>query len=206
VYLAKIFKGRSCIEGEGIFAGEHIPKGTIIFYYSSNDVYLSKKEFQFLSDSEKIQINKFGVEEENGNWVVTDGDANHSCDANILSMFVDGLYCDIAVRDIRVGEEITIDYGLFYSSFPWQMKCRCNSNNCRGVFGSAISIDFQTQQLWHLRISEAAGRIAHVMQPLFTREDESARALTLALRLKQNPKIFPYTKFSLISTDPKMNI
>jgi len=206
VYLIKIHKSRSSIEGKGIFAGEPIPKGTIVFYYSSNDNYVLKKEYQSLSDLEKEQINRLGVEAENGNWIVTDGDANHSCDANILSMFVDGLYCDIAVKDIKIEEEITIDYGLFFSSFPWQMKCRCHSNNCRGVFGSAISVDSQTQQLWHLRISEAAGRIAHVTQPLFSRKDESARALTLALRSKQNPIIFPYAKFSLISSDSKMKI
>ena len=97
MYLPKISKNISCIEGDGIFAGEAIPKGTIVFYYSNNDVYVSKKEFQYLSNFEKQQIYKFGVEDEYGNWIVTEGDANHSCDANILSIFVDGLYCDIAV-------------------------------------------------------------------------------------------------------------
>jgi hypothetical protein len=198
VYLPKIYKNSSCIDGEGIFAGEPIPKGTIAFYYSSNDVYIAKKEFQFLSNFEKSQIYKFGVEDEYGNWIVTEGDANHSCDANILSIFVDGLYCDITVKDIQIGEEITIDYGLFYSSFPWKMTCRCHSPNCRGIVGSGFSIDPQTQELWHSRISEAAGQIHHVRQALFSREDEHARALTFALRSRNSPKIFPYIKFSLI--------
>ena len=135
MYLPKISKNISCIDGDGIFAGEPIPKGTIVFYYSNNDVYVSKKEFQYLSNFEKQQIYKFGVEDEYGNWIVTEGDANHSCDANILSIFVDGLYCDIAVKDIQIDEEITIDYGLFYSSFPWKMTCRCHSSNCRGIVG-----------------------------------------------------------------------
>ncbi len=199
MYLPKIYKNNSYIDGEGIFAGELIPKGTLVFYYSSNDVYVSKKEFQCLSNSKKQQIYKFGVEDEYGRWIVTDGDANHSCDANILSMFVDGLYCDIAVKDIQIGEEITIDYGLFYSSFPWKMTCRCNSCNCRGIVGSGIAIDSQTQELWHSRISEAAERILLVRQALFSREDEAARALTFAIRSRSCPKIFPYIKFSLIS-------
>jgi hypothetical protein len=198
VYLPKIYKDNSFIDGEGIFAGESIPKGTIVFYYSSNDVYVSKKEFQCSSNFEKQQIYKFGVEDEYGNWIVTDGDANHSCDANILSLFVDGLYCDVAVKDIQIGEEITIDYGLFYSSFPWMMTCRCHSCNCRGIVGSGIAIDSQTQELWHSRISEAAGQIHHIRQVLFSNEDESARALTFALRSKHNLNIFPYIKFSLI--------
>ncbi|MDD4161886.1 MAG: SET domain-containing protein [Methanothrix sp.] len=199
MYLPKIYKNNSYIDGEGIFAGELIPKGTLVFYYSSNDVYVSKKEFQCLSNSKKQQIYKFGVEDEYGRWIITDGDANHSCDANILSMFVDGLYCDIAVKDIQIGEEITIDYGLFYSSFPWKMTCRCNSCNCRGIVGSGIAIDSQTQELWHSRISEAAERILLVRQALFSREDEAARALTFAIRSRSCPKVFPYIKFSLIS-------
>jgi hypothetical protein len=203
LYLHKIYKENSLIDGEGIFAGESIPKGTIVFYYSSNDVYVSKKEFQRSSNFEKQQICKFGVEDEFGKWIVTDGDANHSCDSNILSMFVDGLYCDVAVKDIRIGEEITIDYGLFYSSFPWKMICRCNSYNCRGIIGSGIAVDSQTQELWHSRISEAAVRILQVRQALFSREDESAKELTFALISKNSPSIFPYIKFSLISTYPE---
>jgi hypothetical protein len=201
--LHKIYKENSLIDGEGIFAGESIPKGTIVFYYSSNDVYVSQKEFQCSSNFEKQQICKFGVEDEFGKWIVTDGDANHSCDANILSMFIDGLYCDVAVKDIQTGEEITIDYGLFYSSFPWKMTCRCNSYNCRGIIGSGIAVDSQTQELWHSRISGAAVRIHQVRQALFSREDESAKALSLALISKNNPSIFPYIKFSLISTYPE---
>lgn len=202
MYLTKIYNKNSSIDGEGIFAGETILKGTIVFYYSSNDVYVSKKDFKSLSDFEKQRIYQLGVEGEDGDWIVTDGDANHSCDANILSLFVDGLYCDIAVKDIQMGEEITIDYGLFYSSFPWEMTCRCHSYNCRGIFGSAIAVDSKTMELWHLRISEAAARIHRVRQPLFTRDDESAKALTFALKSRHNPMIFPYTKFSLISAYP----
>ncbi len=199
MYLVKIYKNRSCINGEGIFAGEPISKGTIVFYYSSNDTYLSKNEFQSLSHEEKHKLYEYGVEDEAGNWIVTDGDANHSCNANILSIFIDGLYCDIAVKDIQINEEITIDYGLFYSSFPWRIECNCNSSFCRGVVGSGLQVDAQTKDLWHSRIAEAVSRIFDVNQPLFHRKDAKASVLTSAIRSKQNPKIFPYIKFSLIS-------
>jgi len=63
---------------------------------------------------------------------VTDGDANHSCDANILSLFVDGIYCDIAARDIQAGEEVTIDYGLFYSSFQWNYDVQMQLSTLQG--------------------------------------------------------------------------
>jgi hypothetical protein len=140
------------------------------------------------------------VEDEAGNWLVTDGDANHSCDANILSMFIDGQYCDIAAKDIHADDEITIDYGLFYSSFPWSMTCKCHTSLCRKTVGSGISVDTKTQELWRSRISEAAGRIFDVKQKLFLIEDKRAKALTTSIKSKLNPIIFPYIKFSLIST------
>lgn len=201
MYLPKIYKYHSSIDGIGLFAGEPIPKGTIVFYYSSDDIYYSKKDFPDLPISEKEKLYKFGVEDEFGNWIAADGDANHSCDANILSMFVDGRYCDIAVKDIGKGEEITIDYGLFYSSFPWKIACRCGSANCRKIVGSGIAVDWQTEKLWCSRISDAAAQILHVNQPLFGRDDEPARAMTAALRSRPIPMIFGYLKFSLISPD-----
>lgn len=201
MYLPKVYKNQSGIEGFGLFAGEPIPKGTIVFYYSSDDIYYSKKDFPGLSDSEKEKLYRFGVEDEFGNWIAADGDANHSCDANILSMFVDGRYCDIAVKDIRKDEEITIDYGLFYSSFSWSIPCKCGSPNCRKIVGSGINVSLRTQKLWSSRISEAAAQILHVDQPLFKRDDEPAREMTAALMSRPAPKIFSYLKFSLLSSD-----
>jgi hypothetical protein len=200
MYTIEFYKNESLIDGKGIFAGEFIPKGTIVYYCGSNDTYLSKNEFQFLSEEKRAQLFKYGVEDEAGNWLVTDGDANHSCDANILSLFIDSQYCDIAVKDIHADDEITIDYGLFYSSFPWTMACKCRSSLCRKTVGSGISVNTETQELWHSRISEATGRIFDVKQKLFFIEDKRAKALTSSIKSKLNPMIFPYTKFSLIST------
>jgi len=53
MYLVKIYKDSSKIDGMGIFAGEFVPKGTIIYYHSSEDNHLLKTEFLSLSDEEK---------------------------------------------------------------------------------------------------------------------------------------------------------
>ena len=56
---------------------------------------------------------------------------NHSCNANtkILNS------CDVAIRDIKNGEEITSDYS---EDLPpdFKMKCNCGSKNCRGIIVS----------------------------------------------------------------------
>jgi uncharacterized protein len=199
MYTIRIYKNKSYIDGNGIFSADFIPKGFIVFYLSSKDKYFSKKEVQSLSAEKRDQLFKYGVEDEAGNWTMLDEDANHSCDANILSLFIDGIYCDIAVKDIYAGDEITIDYGLFYSSFSWSMECKCHSAICRKIVGSGLSVDSNTQLLWQSRISDAVSRIHHLEQNLFSVQEVSARALTLTIKSKINAKVFPYIKFSLIS-------
>ena len=51
---------------------------------------------------------------------------NHSCDSNTKAK--DG--CDVAVRDIKKGEEITADYVL--EKVPVGFECRCGSEKCKG--------------------------------------------------------------------------
>jgi D-alanine-D-alanine ligase len=53
---------------------------------------------------------------------------NHSCDPN--TEFV-GLNL-VARRDIRCGEELTVDYGTFYDRHMTPFDCACGSSNCRG--------------------------------------------------------------------------
>ncbi len=198
MYTVKFYKNKSRIDGYGLFAGEFIPTGTIAYYYSNSDTFLSKNDYQLLPKDKKEKICKYGVEDEAGNWLVTDGDANHSCDANILSLFIDSLYCDIAVKDIHIDDEITIDYGLFYSSRPWRMACNCASPLCRKTIVAGLPVDIQAQKLWFSRISEASSHIFDVDQRLFSHEDERAKALTRSIKSRKHPKVFPYVKFSLI--------
>lgn len=65
---------------------------------------------------------------------------NHSCDANldIYAVWIDCLDTNIptlamfASRDISVGEEITFNYMTSVNNNSRRIKCKCQSNNCRG--------------------------------------------------------------------------
>jgi uncharacterized protein len=206
MYLIIFYTRQSAIEGRGLFAAKFIPKGTIVYFYSCTDQFYSKEKLESLSEEEKQRLFRYGVEDEFGNWNMTETgpdivEANHSCDANILSLFVDGLYCDIAIRDIYEDEEITIDYGMFYSSYPWQIECKCDSPICRKIIGSGIPIASDIKNLWHSRLTEAAKYIFNVKQPLFSIDNGRAKILAQAIMGKQHPRIFSYTKFSMISDD-----
>jgi D-alanine-D-alanine ligase len=54
---------------------------------------------------------------------------NHSCDPN--TVFV-GLNL-VARRDIRAGEELTVDYATFYDQHMTPFDCACGSPRCRGL-------------------------------------------------------------------------
>lgn len=203
MYLVKTSIHESRIEGDGIFAAQSIPRGTIIYFLKIGDVVIRPNEIPLLPQEEMDKIVKYGMQDESGNWLLGEGEEklNHSCDANSLSLFVDDIYCDIAVRDISEGEEITADYSLFYSTFPYKIECKCNASNCRKHVTGGLQVGLQTQRMWCMRISEAASRILDVNQNLFSLDDEEAKRLTLAIKSKCRPRIFPYLKFSLISEE-----
>ena len=54
---------------------------------------------------------------------------NHSCDPNA---WLDGLNLT-ARRNIRAGEQITMDYATFCNDSLEQFNCNCGSPDCRGV-------------------------------------------------------------------------
>ncbi|MFN2460469.1 MAG: SET domain-containing protein [Candidatus Velthaea sp.] len=55
---------------------------------------------------------------------------NHSCRPNCFMQTVRGHLLVLALRDIRAGEELTIDYESTWHSD--RKRCTCNAPDCRG--------------------------------------------------------------------------
>jgi uncharacterized protein len=53
---------------------------------------------------------------------------NHSCEPNVG---VAGNVLIVAMRDIRAGEELTLDYATFIVDADFEMDCCCASRQCR---------------------------------------------------------------------------
>jgi D-alanine-D-alanine ligase len=53
---------------------------------------------------------------------------NHACDPNTAFLGLNLVAC----RDIRSGEELTVDYATFYDSRMTPFDCTCGSQRCRG--------------------------------------------------------------------------
>jgi len=55
---------------------------------------------------------------------------NHSCEPNVG---MGGNVVLVSMRDIAVGEEVTIDYALFLGDPGFAMACRCGAAGCRAM-------------------------------------------------------------------------
>ncbi|MFA6461928.1 MAG: SET domain-containing protein [Candidatus Woesearchaeota archaeon] len=115
----------SKIQGKGVFARRDIKKGEVVLKWDISH-QLKKSEVDKLTAKEKKYItymNRRYVQMQSPEKYV-----NHSCDFNTLPK----KYCDVAIRNIKKGEEITSNYyktSLFSSS----MKCMCGSKKCKGI-------------------------------------------------------------------------
>lgn len=110
--------GQSKIEGIGLFADQYIPKGTITWKFNPKfDIYFDPVEVEGMSELQKDLIIRFAyLSKKSGKYVYSIDNTrftNHSTNPNIAEDEKDSEnaeICTIAIRDILMGEEMTIDY------------------------------------------------------------------------------------------------
>lgn len=115
--LVKTYLAASKIEGIGVFAGEDIQKGTTTWKFEPGfDLAFSPEEVEEMPPLLQQFMKRYSVlSMVSGTYVLCNDDArfmNHSATANLESVVVEGGVEKIAraSRDIRKGEELTIDY------------------------------------------------------------------------------------------------
>jgi len=129
---------------KGTFAIQDINKGEMIYIRGGE---LMKKEEAFNYKPGECPDGLWPITEDYWLGARTEEDfvkqkvyVNHSCDANCG---LSGEITCVAMRDIKVGEEITQDYGLLDDS-DYELECSCGSANCRKV---ATGQDWQLPDL-----------------------------------------------------------
>jgi hypothetical protein len=156
--------GRASQEiGFGVFATEHIPRGTIVWVLDRLDRLLSPAQVESLGNRYEKVLNHFSYLNARGGRVLCWDLArwvNHSCDANCLST---GWEFDIAVRDIEAGEEITNDYACL--NLEESFTCHCKTLDCRGTVHPGDFDDLA--DVWDQRVREAFPDVARVEQPMW---------------------------------------
>lgn len=130
----------SKIKGKGVYANRDFKRGEVIIIWSPKKI-VDRKEVPKLSKEDQnhtcyIGKKKYAV------MGIPERFMNHSCNPNSYPKNQK----DIALKDIKKGEEITTDYSLS-SLDDWEVKCNCKSKNCRKViFGDFRKLDPKTKK------------------------------------------------------------
>jgi uncharacterized protein len=124
--------GKSGINGKGCFATVRFPGGKMIAEYTGEKI----TDAEATRRAQKRRVLRICAI--NSRWSL-DGSRggngthyiNHSCQPNSFMKILYGHIQFYALRDIRPGEEITIDYE--YTLHSDKKRCYCGALNCRGT-------------------------------------------------------------------------
>jgi len=120
--LVRTKTGPSLIHGTGVYADEPIAAGVVVWrFMPGKDRAYTREEVEQLPEPRRSEILRLFhpyISKQTGRYITFGDDAgyiNHSDAPNLGTRYEDGVEEDInfAVRDISVGEELTIDYRTF---------------------------------------------------------------------------------------------
>lgn len=125
------------ISGFGIYANRYIKKGEIVFQGEERQHRIVTRQYvdKHWNQEQKLNFRRYAYALSSEVFVLWDDNPaewspqNHSCDANTG---MDGLNV-VALRNIRIQEELTLDYSSFLDENMEPFECRCGAANCRGT-------------------------------------------------------------------------
>ena len=120
--MDKVIIKKSKIKGKGLFAKGDIKKGEIIGIVKGPIVPDNEESYKKYGED---RLHPISYSEAILNSTFTKY-ANHSCNPNCG--LKEGIKL-VSMRDIKKGEEITIDYDTL--EYNWEMVCNCGSSKCR---------------------------------------------------------------------------
>jgi SET domain-containing protein len=127
--FVKTFLAQSLIDGFGLFADQHIPAGTLVWNFDPRvDLALDPTHIDKLSPAFREYFEKYAyLDVRLRKYVICGDDArfvNHSDEPNLVGIYTEGREygIDIAIREIRQGEELTSDYSTFDSDFGHKLN------------------------------------------------------------------------------------
>lgn len=124
------------INGHGSFAIAPIAKGEVVFIkggyiLNRENMLIEKLGYNYwpLSDELFLAPKKDSEKQEVQDILIY---VNHSCNPNCG---LRGEITGIAMRDISIGEELTMDYAMIDDEpdTAYNIQCTCGEPNCRGI-------------------------------------------------------------------------
>ena len=146
---------KSKIAGNGIFASKKIKEGQTIFFLNGElctlDEIIKRANEGREEPSDPLEVE----DEEYLDLDEISRTFNHSCNPNA---FIRGKNELVALRDIKIREEITYDYSTTMNDNEekiknagrtlWTCKCSCGSKNCRGIINQFKTLPKKTQNFY----------------------------------------------------------
>ena len=131
--MKKIAVKKSKIHGTGLFLEQDVSKSDFI----ANIIgVLTTVKKQLLRTPTEALMHPDWVGVSMSSWIDPARPfkyLNHSCNPSCGLKGKRRLY---ALRDLKAGDEITLDYSTVEANPHWKMKCSCGANNCRGTVRS----------------------------------------------------------------------
>ena len=122
---------KSRINGKGCFATLHFPRRKKIAEYTGERITTAeanrragRRRLRICALDSRWSLD--GSRGGNGTHYI-----NHSCEPNSYMKILYGHIQFYALRDIRPGEEITVDYEM--TLHPDSKRCFCGAQTCRGT-------------------------------------------------------------------------
>ncbi len=145
---------KSRIDGFGIFCTQFIPKGELICKMVGQEISVNELKRRYASGREEstnpLQVSDNRYLDLRRPYLYI----NHSCNPNSALVRRNDL---IAIRDIKIGEEITFNYSAadwpnqkYWRDYPdlWTMSCNCGAITCRKVIRSWLFMPQRLQKLY----------------------------------------------------------
>jgi len=128
--MKHIYIASSRIHGFGVRIGEDVKRGaTIATIKGEMKFQMNKTEEDALGNPDWVGIAK-------NRWIDPQKPykfLNHSCNP---SAGIKGRVTLVAMRDMKEGEEVTVDYSTIEGDPRWQMVCTCGEKDCRKIIQS----------------------------------------------------------------------
>jgi hypothetical protein len=169
--------------GFGVVATKLIPRGTLTWVFDSLDQIITPQALAAMHPLQQAYLDKYCYRDHLGAYVLCADNSrfvNHSFRSSCISTAYD---CELAVRDIQPGEELTDDYGYLNPSEPFD--CLPEPGSTRTQVLPDDLLNFHAE--WDAQLLEAFQGFYHVGQPLLRLLTPEHKEQVLAVAAGRTP-------------------
>ncbi len=130
--------------GKAVFSAKNFKKNDVITKFEG-DIF-EKKDLPKKLVGESDRFVQIGIDKFMGPSEKIDDYINHSCNPNSGLHFTKSGILLVAIKSIKIGEEITWDYSTTLFHNEWKMICKCGEKNCRKIISDFILLDPKIQK------------------------------------------------------------